>query len=282
MIKHKGFANYANQTREYMLEKEDFHALKTKQIKSLLTADVPIEYLLWGQEDPRKSVRDACAAYIRRQQRLLAEKQRIDALYTYESTYYKKGIFHIAGIDEVGRGPIAGPVTVAAVILPTSYQLEGINDSKKLSHKKREMLYDKIMKTAVSVSVVSYSSEQIDSYNIYQATRLAMYEAINDLSVQPEAVLVDAMPLPKLTIPHESLIKGDSKSASIAAASIIAKVIRDRYMEEIDNTYPEYGFKDHKGYFTEAHKRAIEHYGPCPIHRRIFEPVKSMVASSED
>ncbi|MDU3276392.1 MAG: ribonuclease HII, partial [Veillonella sp.] len=167
--------------------------------------------------------------------------------------------------------------TVAAVILPPMTLIPGLNDSKKLTEEKRETLYDIIMKEAVAVSCISYGPEKIDELNIYEATRQAMYEAIRTLSVPAEAVVADAMKLPDLTIPVESIIKGDSKSANIAAASIIAKVTRDRYMKSLDDEYPGYGFGIHKGYYTELHKEAVEQQGVTPLHRKSFEPIKSIV-----
>jgi len=179
--------------------------------------------------------------------------------------------------QEDTRSSVAGPVTVAAVILPPMTLIPGLNDSKKLTEEKRETLYDIIMKEAVAVSCISYGPEKIDELNIYEATRQAMYEAIRTLTVPAEAVVADAMKLPDLTIPVESIIKGDSKSANIAAASIIAKVTRDRYMKSLDDEYPGYGFGIHKGYYTELHKEAVEQQGVTPLHRKSFEPIKSIV-----
>lgn len=265
------------------MEKTEFSKLTTAEIKLLFTKeDVPLECVLWAEEDRRKSVQQAARSYVLRQKKLLLETQRLEKLYTYEQAFYNQDLFHVAGIDEVGRGPIAGPVTVAAVILPPHTIICGLNDSKKLSEKKRAQLYDEIKEKAIAISCVSYSPKKIDELNIYEATRQAMYEAVRQLEVPAEAVLVDAMPLPEITVPRKSLIKGDSKSASIAAASIIAKVTRDRYMKEMDKEYPDYGFADHKGYCTELHKEAIENLGVTPIHRRSFEPIKSIVAAYDE
>lgn len=263
--------------QEYVMDKEDFHRLSTAKIKEMLEGEVPIEYLIWGQEDSRKSVRTATEIYLRKQRKILLERQRVDEMYAYENSFYLENKYHVAGVDEVGRGPIAGPVTVAAVILKPNCFIEGLNDSKKLTEAKREALYDIIMEEALSVSIVSYGPEAIDELNIYQATKKAMYEAVENLSVPAEAVLVDAMKLPNLRMPVVSLIKGDSKSASIAAASIVAKVTRDRYMKSLDEVYVGYGFGDHKGYCTEAHREAIENMGLTPEHRHSFEPVASTV-----
>lgn len=259
------------------MTQEEFHKLKVAQIKELLAGSVAFDYIMWAQEDSRSSVKKLAQSYILKQKKQLLEKQRLDALYMYEESFYEEDLYHVAGVDEVGRGPIAGPVTVAAVILPPNLFLAGLNDSKKLSSHKRDLLYDEIMEKAIAVSCISYGPEVIDELNIYEATRKAMYEAINTLKVKAEAVLVDAMPLPDLTVPVESLVKGDSKSASIAAASIIAKVTRDRYMESLEDEYPGYGFPEHKGYYTEVHKAALENQGITPLHRQSFEPIRTMV-----
>lgn len=267
------------------MQKDAFTSLTVKEIKAIFDeGNFPFDMLLWAQEDRRSSVQKLAASYVMKQKRALEEKQRLDAMYVYEDSFYEENRYHVAGIDEVGRGPIAGPVTVAAVILSPHTYIAGLNDSKKLSEKKREALYDEIIEKAIAVRCVSYAADVIDRLNIYEATRQAMYEAIRTLPVAAEAVLVDAMPLPELTVPVESLVKGDSKSASIAAASIIAKVTRDRYMKSLDAEYPRFGFGIHKGYYTELHREAIENMGITPLHRRSFEPVKSIVQahSKED
>lgn len=189
----------------------------------------------------------------------------------YENELYNKGIKYIAGVDEVGRGPLVGPVVTAAVILPVDFYDERINDSKKVTEKKREMLYDVIMKNAVSVGIGMSSSEVIDEINILEATKKAMKEALNNLSVKPEHVLIDAVKL-DIDIPSTSIIKGDAKSQSIAAASIIAKVTRDRMMYELDKEYPEYDFAHNKGYGTKKHIEAIRKYGILKEHRKSFAP----------
>ena len=191
----------------------------------------------------------------------------------FEEELEKKGIKYIAGVDEVGRGPLVGPVVTACVILPLGYSLEGLTDSKKLSLKKREMYFDIIMKDALSVSVGIKDEKVIDEVNIYEATKLAMYEAINNSKIQPEHVLIDAMKLEDLDIPSTSIVKGDMKSITISAASVIAKVTRDRMLVELDKKYPEYGFKKNAGYGTKQHIEAIEKYGIIPEHRKTFKPV---------
>ena len=194
----------------------------------------------------------------------------------YENALYKEGINLIAGIDEVGRGPLIGPVVTAAVILPKDYYDERINDSKKITEKKREMLYDVIMENAISVGIGMSSNEVIDEINILEATKKAMLEAVNNLSVKPEHLLIDAVKL-DTSIPSTSIIKGDAKSQSIAAASIIAKVTRDRMMIELDKLHPEYDFAHNKGYGTKKHIEALYKYGVLDEHRKTFEPVSSII-----
>lgn len=197
----------------------------------------------------------------------------MDDLYSYERDLIQNGITLIAGVDEVGRGPLVGPVVTAAVILPVNYKLEGLTDSKKLTEKKRDKFYDIIMHDAISVSIGLKDADIIDEVNIYEATKLAMIDAINNLSIKPEHVLIDAMPL-DINIPTTSIIKGDAKSLSIAAASVIAKVTRDRMMYELDKKYPMYNYKKNKGYPTKEHINAINKYGIIPGYRLTYGPVK--------
>ena len=196
--------------------------------------------------------------------------------YRYERKIKETGVKLIAGVDEVGRGPLVGPVVAACVILPDKFELDGLTDSKKLSEKKREEFYDKIMEQALSVGVGIISEKTIDEINIYEATKLAMKEAINKCSITPEHILIDAMPL-DIDIPTTSIIKGDLKSITISAASVIAKVTRDRMLIELDKKYPMYDFKNNKGYPTKKHVEAIEKYGIINEHRRSYEPVSSYV-----
>ena len=193
----------------------------------------------------------------------------------YERALYSEKIKLIAGVDEVGRGPLVGPVVTACVVLPLDYSLDGLTDSKKLSKKKREEYFDIIMKDALGVGIGIKSEKVIDEVNIYEATKLAMYEAIDNCrkKCNIEHVLIDAMKLDKLDISSTSIIKGDLKSISIAAASVIAKVTRDRLMDELDKIYPMYGFKDNAGYPTKKHIEAIEEYGIIDEHRKTFKPV---------
>ena len=187
----------------------------------------------------------------------------------YENELYDKGYKLICGIDEVGRGPLLGPVVTSAVILPVGYYNPEIKDSKKLSEKKREKLFDIITKDAVSIGIGIVDEKKIDEINIYEATKVAMKMAIDNLSIKPDYVLIDAMKL-DIDIPSNSIIKGDAKSESIAAASIIAKVTRDRMIDEIDKEYPMYDLKNNKGYGTKKHLEALKEYGPCPLHRESF------------
>lgn len=201
-------------------------------------------------------------------------------LLEYERDLYKKGIELIAGIDEVGRGPLCGPVVACACILPKNYHLDGLNDSKKLSEKKREELYEILIKDAISYGVGVISPKRIDEINILEATKEAMREAVNNLSVSPEHLLIDAVKL-DIDIPSTSIIKGDALSASIAAASIIAKVVRDRMMIELGELYPEYGYERHKGYGTKAHIEAVKKYGVKDFYRFTFAPISDLINDSE-
>lgn len=194
----------------------------------------------------------------------------------YENELYSKNIKVICGVDEVGRGPLLGPVVAAAVVLPVGYFNKDIKDSKKLTEKKREELYDIIVENAISIGVGIVYEDVIDKINIYEATKVAMKEAIKNLSVKPEHVLIDAMKL-DIDIPNTPIIKGDAKSESIAAASIIAKVTRDRMIDEISNEFPMYDLKNNKGYGTKNHIEALKKYGPCKYHRTTYAPVKEVV-----
>lgn len=201
-------------------------------------------------------------------ERLEAEIKRTELMKEFDREYKIYGT--VCGIDEAGRGPLCGPVVAAAVILPDEYNILYINDSKKLSETKREEVYKEIDKYAVAYGVGIVSPERIDEINILQATYEAMRTAIHKLSVKPDILLNDAVTIPMVDIKQVPIIKGDAKSQSIAAASIVAKVTRDHLMEEYDKLYPEYGFAKHKGYGTAAHIKAIKEYGPCPFHRRTF------------
>jgi len=239
------------------------------QLKNTHPENLP-DALAFYENDTRSAVASLVVKYQKAYDNYLAELTRLDRMLIYEGQERSKGRKIICGIDEAGRGPLAGPVVAAAVILPEGTKILYANDSKKLTAKKRDELFDEIMNTAVSVGVGIASPARIDEINILQATYEAMREAISKLSVVPDVSLNDAVTIPKLTIPQVPIIKGDAKSLSIACASIIAKVTRDRMMEEYDKLYPEYGFAGHKGYGSAMHYEALKKYGACPIHRRSF------------
>jgi ribonuclease HII len=227
------------------------------------------------KQDPRISVSRLLVKWQKRREQDLVEQQRVQNLYGQERILADKGYNLIAGVDEAGRGPLAGPLVVGAVILPIGCHLPSINDSKKLSAKQREDLYHAIKKVAISVQHIVIDIDVIDHLNIYNATVFGMYNVISELHQKPHAVLIDAVPLPDLEMHSISLIGGDAISASIGAASIIAKVERDNLMLEYDKKFPQYGFAKHKGYGTAEHLKALREHGPCPIHRKSFEPIKS-------
>ena len=195
----------------------------------------------------------------------------------YENEAYQKGYHYIIGLDEAGRGPMAGPLVVGGVIFPNGFYDERINDSKKLTEKKREALYDFIIEKALAYDIEVISVEEVDKLNVYEASRTGMRRIIERIGVKPDFALTDAMPLGDDAIDHLSIIKGDAKSMSIGGASILAKVTRDRIMKDYAKIYPEYGFEKHKGYVTKAHKEALAKYGICPIHRRSFKPVQDVL-----
>lgn len=238
--------------------------------KELEQADVAAREVLLAEygKDSRSGVISLVQKYEKEKEKLKQEKSRIEQLKVYEKKYDHLG--YVCGIDEAGRGPLAGPVVAGAVILPKDSQILWLNDSKKLSSKKREELYDVIMREAVAVGVGYASPARIDEINILQATYEAMREAIAKLPVRPQILLNDAVTIPGIEIPQVPIIKGDAKSVSIAAASIIAKVTRDRLMTEYDKIMPEYGFAAHKGYGAQVHIEALKKYGPSPIHRKTF------------
>lgn len=225
------------------------------------------------EQDSRSGVKAECQKAAKRLAAYEKEKQRTWQMKCFEREYESLG--YVCGIDEVGRGPLAGPVVAGAVILPKDCQILYLNDSKQLSAKKREELYDMIMAEAVSVGLGFVGPERIDEINILQATYEAMREAIGKLAPKPDVLLNDAVTIPGVAIRQVPIIKGDAKSVSIAAASIVAKVTRDRLMEQYDGVFPEYGFAANKGYGAAAHIEALRKYGPTPIHRRSF--LKSLI-----
>ncbi|MBB5336497.1 ribonuclease HII [Pectinatus brassicae] len=248
--------------------------LTTNELTNLIADNNLTDDILAAMRaDNRKSVQ----RLVKKHENEQTEKLRLNNLYKYEQQFTQQGKELIAGVDEAGRGPLAGPVVAAAVILPLNCYIPKLNDSKKLSAATREKIYKLILDNALAVERSIIDEKTIDRINIYQAAMNAMYNSIYALKPAPDQVLIDATPLNSLDIPHLSIIKGDAKSASIAAASIIAKVERDRLMDDYDKKYPEYGFAHHKGYGTKEHIEALNKYGPCPIHRQSFEPIKSMI-----
>ena len=203
-------------------------------------------------------------------ERLEKQKERLGEMLLFERELWSSGKRFVAGVDEVGRGPLAGPVVTAAVILPEDFCLLGVDDSKKLTPKKRDELFDQIKEAALCWAIGRREPERIDEINILNATKEAMADAILSLSIKPDHVLIDAVKLPAVDIPQTSLIKGDARSVSIAAASIIAKVTRDREMEQMARIWPGYAFESNKGYGTAAHYEGLKKLGPCPIHRKTF------------
>lgn len=222
--------------------------------------------------DPRKGVQRLITRYDRLQEKKRQTQEAFSRRLVIERHLWQAGNQYVAGIDEVGRGPLAGPVIAAAVILPHDFNLVAVNDSKQLSAAVREQLYGQILEQAVAVAVGTASNEMIDQINIYEATRVAMREAVEHLAVAPTHLIVDAMQVP-VDLPQERLIKGDAKSASVAAASVVAKVVRDRLMQFYDEVYPGYGFGQNAGYGTKDHLVGLDRQGVTPIHRRSFSPV---------
>ncbi len=228
------------------------------------------------KKDERKGVQALVQKYERRQKQLKALEDMHRSMTVYENELFQRGLRYIAGLDEVGRGPIAGPVVAAAVVLPPSFKLLGLTDSKQLSKQKREAFYEVIIAEAITYAVEIIPALEVDALNVYQASMAAMVRAVDRLTLPIEHLLVDALTLP-VDVPQTSLVKGDQKSVSIAASSVVAKVVRDRYMEQLEATYPDYGFSKHVGYGTKEHLQAIKELGITPEHRRSFEPVKSLL-----
>ena len=250
--------------------------MKINEVKELLAGTPTCEQLAELKADERSGVQKLLAAYYKRLEKAAQEKERFTKMLSYEKKYYAQGIQYVAGVDEAGRGPLAGPLVIAAVILPQDVFISGLNDSKQLSAAKRDKLYDEVLAKAVAIEVNIVSVSNIDKYNIYTATQRGMAEVLEHLPVRPQVALIDAMPVEAKGMETVSIIHGDALSASIAAASIIAKVTRDRIMERMDVLYPAYGFASNKGYGSGAHMQAIAEYGATKWHRRSYEPVKSM------
>lgn len=244
-----------------------------EQLANIQRLDDPL--LAELEQDSRSGVIQAIAKRKRELQKQVDEDLRLEKMLAYEKELYTQGIQLIAGVDEVGRGPLAGPVVAAAVILPEDCKISGLNDSKKIPKSKHKEIYEAVLQNAVAIGIGIKDNQMIDQVNIYEATKLAMMEAIGQLEPQPQHLLIDAMKL-DLPIPQTSIIKGDANSLSIAAASIVAKVTRDQMMEEFDREYPGYDFAQNAGYGTVKHLAGLDKLGVTPIHRRSFEPIKSM------
>ena len=248
-----------------------------KEIKERLATIDDLDHPLFEELilDGRAGVQAAISKRKRELQKQVDEDLRLEKMLAYEKELYTQGIQLIAGVDEVGRGPLAGPVVAAAVILPKACKIPGLNDSKKIPKSKHKEIYEAVLQNAIAIGIGVKDNQVIDQVNIYEATKLAMMEAIGQLEPQPQHLLIDAMRL-DLPIPQTSIIKGDANSLSIAAASIVAKVTRDQMMEEFDCEYPGYDFTQNAGYGTANHLAGLHKLGVTPIHRRSFEPVKSM------
>ena len=248
-----------------------------KEVKERLAMIDELDHPLFEELilDGRAGVQAAISKRKRELQKQVDEDLRLEKMLAYEKELYAQGIDLIAGVDEVGRGPLAGPVVAAAVILPKACKIPGLNDSKKIPKAKHKEIYEAVLQNAVAIGIGIKDNQVIDQVNIYEATKLAMMEAIGQLEPQPQHLLIDAMKL-DLPISQTSIIKGDANSLSIAAASIVAKVTRDQMMEEFDCEYPGYDFTQNAGYGTANHLAGLHKLGVTPIHRRSFEPVKSM------
>ena len=244
-----------------------------EQLANIQRLDDPL--LAELEQDSRSGVIQAIAKQKREIQKRIDEDERLEGMLAYEKECYARGMELIAGVDEVGRGPLAGPVVAAAVILPKACKIPGLNDSKKIPKSKHKEIYEAVLQNAIAIGIGVKDNHVIDQVNIYEATKLAMMEAIGQLDPQPQHLLIDAMKL-DLPISQTSIIKGDANSLSIAAASIVAKVTRDQMMEEFDREYPGYDFAQNAGYGTAKHLAGLDQLGVTPIHRRSFEPVKSM------
>ncbi|WNG35435.1 ribonuclease HII [Archangium violaceum] len=243
---------------------------------------VPVGLLEALEADPRQGAKSLARRIRGRQGKNRAEGQRLRHLLRFETELWEQGHTHIAGVDEAGRGPLAGPVVAAAAILPKGWRLEGLDDSKKIAdEERRDELAESIKRGAVAWAVGSADAEEIDRLNIRRASLLAMHRAVQGLGIQPDYVLLDAFTIPECTLPQRGIIKGDALSLSIAAASVLAKTTRDRMMRELDAQYPGYGLAEHKGYPTASHVQAIREKGVLPIHRRSFAPVREALGVSD-
>jgi len=258
--------------------------LSLKEIQDKYASGAPVSSAILRklQRDPRAGARHLYKVLARRYDEQKKERNRLDAMLHFERLLWKAGIQHIAGVDEVGLGPLAGPVVAAAVVFPPDTEIEGVDDSKALDEETRLRLDEEIRGKATAFSIGIVEVEEIDRINIYQAGIRAMQLCLSNLPVPPQHILVDSRTVPGFTQPQNSFDKGDGINFSIAAASIVAKVFRDRLMTELDAKYPGYGFAGHKGYATPQHQQAIRDLGPCPIHRRSFDYIREICGEYSD
>jgi len=253
---------------------EPLSLMSIREVEEALYKNPSPRMLNACRNDLRQGVRRLVDRLLKYRQAQAMEEARIQHMLVEEKKLWQQGFLLLAGIDEAGRGPLAGPVVAAACILPVRFDLSGLNDSKMLTESKREKLYSQIQAQAIDYALGSAEPAEIDALNILQATKLAMKRAIEGLKVRPHYLMVDALTLPAVKLPQLPLIGGDQISATIAAASILAKVTRDRLMVELDTLYPDYLFSKNKGYGTREHLQVLRRLGPCPLHRRSFAPVK--------
>lgn len=247
-----------------------------KEIKVWLSEDRELSEQEWNalKEDPRIGVKKLAKAYERKMKKKKLEQERLQQMWKWEKHCYQQGYRLVAGVDEAGRGPLAGPVVSAAVLLPLDFDVTGMNDSKQLTESQREDLRKRIEQEAIQIGIGIVDAAYIDQHGILQATIQSMHIAVKQLYPMVDYLLIDALTLPQIQLPQKAIVKGDQQSHSIAAASIIAKTTRDAYMLEAANTYPQYHFEHHKGYGTSEHLHQLKKWGPCPIHRRSFAPLR--------
>ncbi|MCB8813941.1 ribonuclease HII [Desulfosporosinus shakirovi] len=259
---------------------EPLSQMNIREVQEALYRDPSPRMICACQNDSRQGVRRLAVQLVKYQQAQVLEQARIQQLLVEENKLWKQGYLLLAGVDEAGRGPLAGPVVAGSCILPAKFDLPGLNDSKMLTESKREKLFIQIQKQAIDYAIGSAESAEIDALNILQATKLAMKRSIEGLTIRPHYLLIDALNLPDVQLPQLPLIGGDHLSASIAAASILAKVTRDRLMVQLHSLYPEYMFSKNKGYGTSEHMQVLKRLGPCPLHRKSFAPVRQETSIS--
>jgi ribonuclease HII len=267
----------------YNVQRINIKKMSLKQLQGLINEGRPevfAEVIEVLNGDPRGGAQKLVRYCQARLEEYRRERDRLNRMYSYERQVWAMGYRLVAGLDEVGRGPLAGPVVAAAVILPNEVVLSGLEDCRRVTGKRRQELYERIKETALAISVGMVHPEGIDEANVMMATYKAMVKAVNGLSVAPDYLLIDSLHLPGVSQPQAPIAGGDGQSCSIAAASIVAKVTRDEYMVEMDKLYPQYGFANHKGYGTLEHRDALERYGPCPIHRKTYGSVREIMSLS--